>query len=254
MKSGFLISGGYNFLTVRKLISFLPLIAVSVISCKRDETLDIRNSEYISFKINNDALSAAGTLTKGTCDTLSYEITDWDYTGEEADDDVQTKGTLTEILSDTVGVFAAVGTTPVMSNAKHTVNGSELVPETKVLWKNYTSGTMKIYAYAPFNTSTAAETDASGKFFRYTVSNTISDQEDLLYATASRECTNRTAIPLAFKHGLTAIQFRMGFACKVKSITISNVKNSGKFYLDGRLLLNFQDPLHIHFHTATERM
>jgi len=200
------------------------------VSCKRDEALDITNTEYISFKFSDEELSASGTVTKGTCDTLSYEITDWDYTGEESDTDVKTKGSLTESLSGEVGVFAAVGTTPVMNNAKHTVNGSELVPETKVLWKNYTSGTMKIFAYAPYKAGTTAETDAS---FTYTVANTISDQEDLLYATASRECTNRTAIPLAFKHGLTAIQFRMGFACKVKSITISKVKNSGKFYLDG---------------------
>jgi len=221
-----------------KKLFFLILLFISLtVSCQREESLDIRNTEYISFKFSDENLSASGTVTKGTCDTLSYEIGDWDYIGEESDSDVQTKGSLTEYLSGKVGMFAQwSGSSALeMDNALHTVSSRELVPETKLLWKNYTSGTIKFLSYAPYNEDIKAGNDASGKYFTYTVAGTISEQQDLLLATASHECSmnKRNAIPLAYRHGLTAIQFRMGFDCNVKKITISNVKNNGKFYLDG---------------------
>jgi len=40
-----------------------------------------------------------------------------------------------------------------MNNAKHTVSGSDLIPDTKVLWKNYTSGTISFFGYAPYNST-----------------------------------------------------------------------------------------------------
>ncbi|MBR5298030.1 MAG: hypothetical protein IKU29_09240, partial [Parabacteroides sp.] len=88
---------------------------------------------------------------------------------------------------------------------------------------------MKIYAFSPHPSNTSALTlNVTDKTVTY-----VADVEDptkhidVITATAQVEKSMfGRVIPLTFNHAFTGLRFKMGFECQVKSLTITNVKNT----------------------------
>lgn len=106
--------------------------------------------------------------------------------------------------------------------------------------------TLSFYAYAPFantnRTAAPAFTKTGGMIFTdYTVSATVSDQEDFMYTSALNvaKATPAVAVPLTFHHAMTQILFK----ARVKSdanlyvdidangISLHNINSKGTFML-----------------------
>jgi len=225
-----------------KRLAIYPLLALTAatVSCNKFQELAApMETDYIRFSAG-DGIAATGTVeTKAMENEITCDITDWEY----VEDSTETKASLTETLSGSVGVFGYNFTTwestvkpTVMYNMKNTVKDGSLTPETKVLWKNYKSGSLRFYAYAPYGKFTLSSEETGGvPYLTYTVPTTNKEQIDILYAqSADVAYTNREAVPLQFHHAMTAVQFRLGIDdAALTSVTISGVNSKGQLALDG---------------------
>jgi len=225
-----------------KRLAIYPLLALTAatVSCNKFQELAApMQTDYIRFS-TGDGITATGTVeTKAMDNEITCDITDWEY----VEDSTKTKASLTETLSGSVGVFGynftewgSTVTPTVMYNLKNTVKDGSLTPETKVLWKNYKSGSLRFYAYAPYGKFTLSSEDTGGvPYLTYTVPTTNKEQIDILYAqSADVAYTNRDAVPLQFHHAMTAVQFRLGIdGATLGNVTISGVNSKGQLALDG---------------------
>jgi len=220
-------------------LSSLVALFFLALSCSGYGELEApRETDWIRF--TTGGVFASGEMeTKAMEDEITCDITDWEY-----DEDVDgTKAGLVETVYDSVGVFGYNYSTwsssalpNMMCNIKSTLNGENLTPDSKVLWKNATSDSVRFYAYAPYNVGTVSGTEYGGvPYLIDTVDKSTDTQFDILYAQSENIYrTNRTAVPLRFKHAKTAVKFRMGDSGDtLQSLTISNVKWHGKLSLDG---------------------
>lgn len=131
------------------------------------------------------------------------------------------------------------------NNVEFEFDGDQLISKnTTILWNTITKKHLNVYAYVPY---VSQETDGMKLDFTtappwidYTVPNSIADQKDLLAArwiSTDHENPDKpneykyNTIPLTFNHILTAIRFRVGFKCAVKSIAIEGVYNSRRYNL-----------------------
>lgn len=172
-----------------------------------------------------------------------------------------TRGALAKHLDGSAGVlgfqYSQDGIkTPIAggdNNLEFEFDGDKLVSKSAIiLWKTITEPHLNVYAYAPYlSADKANDTDGMKLDFTtappqiyYTVPDSISRQKDILVARwVSTEHENpekpedykNKTIPLTFNHILTAICFKVGFACTVKSVAIEGVYNSGMYdLLNGR--------------------
>jgi len=226
-----------------KVFLLFPLFVSLMASCHRDEEISFATKyEEIRFSVCDSILASGSIETKALENEITCDITDWEY----VEDSTATKASLTQTLSDSVGVFGYNFTTwsssvkPMekMYDMKNTIEDGELIPVKKVLWKDCTSGYLRFYSYAPYGKFTLSSESTGGvPYLTYTVPTTNKEQIDVLYAqSADVTCstTDRPTIPLQFKHAMTAVQFRLGIdGATLKKVTISGVYSKGKLSLDG---------------------
>ncbi|MEY8685094.1 InlB B-repeat-containing protein [Bacteroides sp. AN502(2024)] len=176
-----------------------------------------------------------------------------------------TRGTLTNHLSGSAGVLGFQygndenDKTPIAgddNNLECEFDGNKLVSkDATILWKTITQPHLNVYAYAPYvstnTTPDPAKPDSIKLDFAtapptidYIVPELIARQKDILVARWISQALadpnyKYKTIPLTFNHALTAIRFRVGFKCKVKSVEIRNVYNSGTYnFLDDKWMVN----------------
>ncbi len=126
------------------------------------------------------------------------------------------------------------------NNTSFTFNGDQLTStSTTILWQTITKTNLDIYAYAPKEADGLAVTSTTTPpVLEYTVPSGIAGQTDILVSRwKSREQPNslnykNQTLHLAFDHALTAICFKTGFKCTVKSVEINNVYNKGSYNLE----------------------
>lgn len=102
-------------------------------------------------------------------------------------------------------------------------------------WLGYGSRRMRFYAYAPYNASgmtLSAQTVAGPPTIGYTVPSDVTQQTDLVTATADVPANNGSAVALQFGHALTAVKFSTGddfISGTITDITLKNVYGKGNY-------------------------
>jgi len=204
--------------------------------------------------------------TRGTVGKLEIVEEDWSL-DMTPDDSSATRGMLTGYLDGNAGVLGFQydeedTKTPIAgdgNNLEFTFNGDMLVPSgASIPWKTIDKTYLNVYAYAPYVQKGAdsygmkLDFTTAPPWIDYTVPDVLEDQKDILVArwfstdhteTDTPESYKNQTIPLEFNHILTAIRFKIGFECKVKSIEIKNVYNSGRYnFLTGKWEYDSSDP------------
>ena len=234
----------YSFL---RSIPALILIMAGTSSCTDDLAgLGIytpRPSDVICFSASlSDTLSAS--QTRSASGHLEIEQEEWLVGTEQS----VSRGTPVTLLEGSAGVIGYVYGTwsddvkpwshsqNNLYNKEFKFDGDELTAASNnVRWNTLnTSNTpnVRFYAYAPYNltggTLSSKEQGGSPQL-TYTVNDTPSEQRDLIVASWEGQSDYKQSIPLVFYHALTAVRFKVGFGCTVKSLEVKGICNSGTY-------------------------
>ncbi len=265
----------------RNLILVSAIIIATLASCTKDSELDstIVDAMNSQTPIEFSTYASGATTTKGTAINSNSDfqgvgsfgvtalVSDADFTltyPSDGSDYQYSDYTATPTAGEAVYYFG-------FSNVAYDSDNSKWVNTNSMYWPNY-SKMMHFAAYSPASTDPEVSDIADSKYvftqstddkgnmtykysFPYSVTNTIDNQEDLMYALTSvsylspsdQETKNGTsyitdgidstneeeAVNLHFKHALTQIAFTAtkdaALDIYVKSITICNLYNSGTF-------------------------
>lgn len=229
------------------ILSAVVASALILVGCTEDKYLvDAENtiqSDVIGFSAT---IEEGGYSTRSTLDHMSVESETWLVEKADLGAEAATKGAPAAMLSGSVGITAIeysgtwnedeVYPNTRMKNDQFTVDGDALVPVNPRAWRNIAQDEkIRFFAYAPYGDAQATVSPMDGTvmgtpYIDYTVTTSIPDQKDLLYAeSAEYDNTHRQTVPLTFNHALTAVQFKVGFDCTVRKLTVMNVKNQGRF-------------------------
>ena len=233
-------------------LTILMLIMIGVSSCTDElaglEINSTRPSDVICFSASlSDTRSAS--QTRGTSGHLEIEQEDWLIGTEQS----VTRGTPVTLLEGSAGVIgyvyntwqeyspaegetsAITGTPPLetLYNKEFKFDGDELTAASgNVRWNTLDLPNVRFYAYAPYNLTggTLSESTQGGSpQLTYTVNDTPSEQHDLIVASWEGHNDYKQSIPLVFNHALTAVRFKVGFDCTVKSLKVTGICNSGTY-------------------------
>lgn len=186
------------------------------------------------------------SATRSAVSNLGIVEERWDVQLESQKNGTATRASLTNHLSGEAGVIGYQyddenAKTPIAgagngNNIEFTFDGDKLFStNTTILWKSIGKKHLDIYAYAPYDMAAtdnmSLDYTAALPVITYTVPDKMDDQKDLLVAkwTGNTDEYNGKTIPLAFDHALTAIHFKVGFDCKVKSVEFQNVYSKGTY-------------------------
>lgn len=249
-------------------LAFAAAAAVAVAAfaaCADDEGIvdnGIRPSDCLIF--STDLRPCGSGASRSSAANLETEVEEWALqtaAGEEA----ATRGTLTTLPTGEAGVIGytyetgETPATPFVPSGYHATqyivpfsfDGDELYPydpKRPIRWKMVTGDHLAIYVYAPV---TVTDPEAPGDPYKveqqnltvdtnyppaltYEVASEVKDQKDIIismWRSPETESYKNKAIPLTFDHALTAIRFKVGFECTVKSVSIEGVYNSGTYRL-----------------------
>ena len=184
------------------------------------------------------------SVSRGASGQLEIEQEEW-LVGKEKKQDAS-RGAPVSLLSGSAGVigigFSNNDTESVWSsNAEYKFDGDELTAKTgDVRWSTIAGNSrVSCHVYAPYNNS-----NISGKTINYQVPTTVTQQQDLIvaswtgaygtnYGTKTEGGETVTiqprTIPLTFEHALTAVKFKVGFACTVTKLEVKGIYNSGTY-------------------------
>lgn len=200
-------------------------------------------SEFIGFTAR---MGEGGMTTRSVQEHLDVESETWLVETADLGTQTSTKGTPMTQMSGSVGITAieysgdwdeqTVYPNTRMKNDEFLVDGDLLTPVLPRAWRNIAQNDkVKFFAYAPFGDieGSISAMDGSVKgtpYIDYDVTSVIADQTDLIFAE-SAEYTKAQAqtVPLTFNHALTAVQFKVGFDCTVKKLTVHNISSHGRF-------------------------
>lgn len=213
-------------------------------------------SEYITFVTGVGSYETrASDVSVGVSGRLGVEERDWPV-------EAGTKATPVVSLSGDAGIIAYQysdgwkGTEePWLTNSKFTFEGNMLAGD-PVRWTSVSSDSLKVFAYAPYIDLSAD--DISSLRIPYEIASVVAEQTDLVEAEADVKVSSAMgkSIPLDFRHVLTAVRFKMGFAATVMSVTVRGVYGSGRFTIgsgwtpdtavqtspDSEYVIDFDDP------------
>jgi len=223
---------------------------------------DVRPSDFLAFTadIRSRETSSVG---RGSTANLETEVEEWALPAVSGDGaGAAARGELTTILNNIkAGVVGFTYDTydpdevkmPLVPPSPDTVNvialifrGDELQDVgTPLRWNAVRGQHLDIYAYAPrteigITADPAVDpvlsvdpVDAPSLSYELRGSVAIADHEDIIVSKwkspETGEYRNKT-IHLTFDHALTAIRFKVGFACTVKSVSIEGVYDSGTYH------------------------
>ena len=212
----------------------------------------------------------SASIARSSSGALEIEQEEWLVGAEEKKDG--SRGTPVSLLDGYAGVIgylydewnepkAAVGETPAVTgttpwedlyNQKYKFDGDELTAVgADMRWNTIVTAAnnnhVKFYLYAPFEVTEAngggtlsAKTAEGTPTLTYSVNDAVASQKDLIVASWQGNKDEHygadikpQSIPLTFEHVLTAVKFKVGFACKVISLKIEGVYNSGTYTFGG---------------------
>lgn len=219
---------------------------LQIASCVEQIEMPDEQSDVISFSVtmSSDVLKS-GVGEYGSHGILEVESVDRTFDSE------QTKAEVVNTLQgQSAGVFAyeydedgwGSGIDAFASLNNHEFyfrSNDELVAVgTPVLWSGVTKDLFRVCAYTPHSddiSSLNGISSSSTPSFVYTVPDNISDQKDLI-VSEMKEVTKayNQSVPLIFGHALTAVRFKIGFDCNVKSLKLTGVYNSATYSFDGK--------------------
>ena len=143
--------------------------------------------------------------------------------------------------------------TPTSGGAFTYINGDTYTKQTNeeftttevYLWPG--SGTLKFDVFANLPDVTINESNGAATSFTYTVPTTVTEQKDIVYASASVSGDYGQAVPLTFEHIMAAVNFKVGTIAHgtIKSITLKGVYNTGIYnFSNGQWAILNQDESH----------
>lgn len=232
------------------------LLATSFVSCtdEWDNAYYLKSnaSEYITFAADDSPITASVT-TRSSSGHLESYVEEWPLTAKEsASTRVAPTSSLGGLTAGLLGYTYAAGVTDLstlttpwasMNDADYTFTAGKyaLTSATPVMWNTIpaASDSLRVYAYTPksfVGTNATLQKSSGIPTITYTVPNDgeiadYTEQQDLLSAVSSVHKNYKDSIPMTFKHALTGIQFKLGFAATVKSIRISGVYKKGTYKL-----------------------
>ena len=196
------------------LTAVIPLLC----GCVKEMEADLSEAEYIAFTTAADEnLTKATPITAltGEAGIIGYVYDQW-----PSGEGIRTLAPWSSLEKETF-----------------TFDGYMLTSDKLIKWSE-AEGTgkskLKVFAYAPVadaNMSVSYGTTGNHTIpaVTYTVPTDITQQKDIVTASAEVSSGFRKNIPLTFGHILTGLKFRAGFDCTVKSITVSGVVPSGTY-------------------------
>ena len=193
------------------------------------------DSDYIIFK------ASLGSDNEPDVKSISENYTavteDWILT-PDTKGEIMTKldgsATVIGLLSEK-GDISASKPWSGLKDSKFSFNGDELSSETPVRWGTIDSryGNISMFLYSPVSIDGAVlpSDDAAGApQMTYILPSDIARHTDII--AAHKEVTRASfgqSVPITLNHIFTALKFKMGFSCTVKSLTISGVYNKGTY-------------------------
>lgn len=218
-------------------------------------------TEYVSFKATLEDGSKP-LVTKGYMGTFDFEEEDWVLSPEAA-----TKSSLLTSLDKlTAGLFGYVyngewssDNSPLKSlinDHPYTFDTDRLGADEPVRWsqvEEYGADgyNFRVFAYAPkdkvsptYEIPASDGTDAKGTPViempdvlakndkgEYLYQNDIIVADNAVSMDYTDKSEHRKAIPLDFEHIYTAIQFKAGFDCTIKSLTMTEIQTGGNYVI-----------------------
>ena len=204
------------------------------------ELEDIRvESDCITFSPYMMVETKSSSNNNYTDGYLSVESEDWksDATQTKASPVLLLKGDANVTAYQYNGEWNATNKSwASLTNSKFSFDGNVMTAEDKVMWGAVTGKKMRVYAYAPYSTLATNDGQITGvPALAFSPDTDVTKQVDLIgtVADVSVEESKGKSIALGFKHTLTGIKFKAGFACKIESVKISGVYGSGTYSIGG---------------------
>ncbi len=246
------------------LYAFAAMAAVFLYSgcVERMEEDFLPETEYLSFKATLEDGSKS-LVTKGHMGSFDFEEDDWVLSSEK----LTKSSLLTSLDSLTAGVFGYVydgewssNNSPLeslMDNHLYTFDTDQLVAATPVRWsqvEGYGADNFRVFAYAPkdkvvptYETPATADSKAKGAPMikipdilaksssgKYMYQNDIVVADKVVPMNYADKSMHRKETPLDFRHIYTAIQFKAGFNCTIKSLTITGIQTGGNYVIGSK--------------------
>jgi len=188
-----------------------------------------RPSDVVCFTASL-ADSRAASVSRSASGHLAIEQEEW-LVGTEAEQGVS-RGVPVTLLSGSAGVIGYGDDDIWSDNAEYVFDGDELTAKsTDVRWTTIADNEkVSCHVYAPYNSTISSST------ISYQVASTVSEQQDLIVAswqgTKGEDYgtgIQSRSIPLTFEHALTAVKFKVGFACTVTKLEVKGIYHSGTY-------------------------
>ena len=176
--------------------------------------LEIEQEEWLVGTEQSVSRGTPVTLLEGSAGVIGYVYDTWQ---EHSSADGET------------------GTFPweTLYNKEFKFDGDELTAASNnVRWNTLNEDSAKFYVYAPYNLTggtLSSEEQVGSPQLTFTVNDTPTEQNDLIVASWKGKTDYKQSIPLVFNHALTAVRFKVGFDCTVKSLEVKNICNSGTY-------------------------
>lgn len=223
---------------------YILLLVIGLSGCTDDFVVPDRPShmsEYITFAPRLNALGGTAQ-TRAYVAHLGIEDESWALHATEASSHQVVRSAPYYQLSGEAGVVCVHdnNTARIIDNQIYTFDGDLLKSvEGDTRWSYVVGNTMSVYTYAPYSEYIAVSNTTVEPTLSYTVPQQAHKQLDILTASKTVSVNPNSklneSIALTFDHSLTAIRFKMGFACKkLKSIAITHVATTGTYdFADG---------------------
>ncbi len=197
----------------------------------------LQPTEYLSFYVDMepDGIQAE---SRGSVANVTFTEEEWSLMPNVADGENASRASVASSLSGNARVYAyhyndgdAVKTE---IKADYTFSGNLMTSETPQRWSDITGQKLEVYAYTPITETEIFKinADTGDPTIEYIINHDVAEQEDLIVANTSINdvaANERKPLRLTFKHALTAVRFKAGFDCTVKSIAIKDVYNKGTY-------------------------
>lgn len=221
------------------------LMLAATVGCRDDLDMQfLQSTEYVSFNVDMQTTGIKGE-TRGSVGRVTFTEEEWRLTPDGTEGECATRAGLTENLSGTARVFAYNYDTSetnthtegnkVIKGVDYTFVDNMLTSKEPQKWSNVTKKELEVYAYTPVLDTEIFKINGSGEpTIEYSINQNVSQQVDLILADAAVKdvaANNRKPLNLTFKHALTAVRFKAGFQCTVKSIAIEGIYNRGTYAL-----------------------
>lgn len=231
---------------IYRLFALLSLMAMAFLYSCEDELDTCRYAEasdYISFQaalVDEEPAVVARSIDTN----VNTEEEEWLYDDSCGKSEAETRGVPMRKLGNDIGLIGYKfpsneamnndrGSWNKMTNRKFVSVDDEFRAETNPIhWNSVGENeNIQVYAYSPYSNTYSGTAITGYPVLPYDIHGIdVKDLNDIVIAETLVAPANRNKpIELTFNHLLTAVRFKTHFKCKVFSVTIKNVYNSGTF-------------------------